>query len=171
MLVTRTPTSNTTPDPGQGGSAVNTPSNTGHSATVASCSGEMCLDLLTCIWQGFAAAPAGTKSAITLKATHTSSGIDTGITAINTFTLEYSLNGGGSWNTAVSRTNFTAAQGPTVFSVALPLSQDLTQVRVRDLIQATTDSALAHESQATVTISDIKIEVTLVDDFAVGVMM
>jgi hypothetical protein len=167
MLVTRIPTSNTSPDPAQGGLAVTTPSNTGHASTTASAAGDGIgvSEEKSCIWQGFPAAPAGTKTAIALKITHTSNGTRSGATATNQFRLEYSLNGGGAWNTAVSRINMTSAQGPTEFSVALPLSQDLTQVQVRDFMQATA-LTIGHSASAIVTISDIKIEVTTADDFA-----
>lgn len=161
-LTIRQPTANQSPDPGQGGLAVTSPSDTGHASSVADCTGELCNDFLTCIWSGFQLV-SGIPTAITLKITHTSSGTLSGVTAANAFTLEYSLNGGASWNTAVSRSNFTSAQGPTVFSVALPVGQDLTQVRVRDLIRAVTDSLLGHTATASATIADIQIEVVTQD--------
>jgi hypothetical protein len=106
---------------------------------------------------------------VTLKVDHTSSGGLTGIGANNAFTLEYSINGGGAWTGAVSRTHFTAAQGPTTFSVALSTSQDLTQVRVRDLISTSTVSN-GESASCTATIANIKIEVVTIDA-AVVVMM
>jgi hypothetical protein len=162
MLVIRTPTSRTTPDPAQGGTAVTGPTNTGHSGSSCVATGDDIgvSEEKSCIWQGFGAAPAGTKTAITLKVTHTSSGGVSGGTATNQFQLEYSLNGGAGWNTAVSRINMTTSQGPTVFSVSLPLSQDLTQVRVRDFIQASAVSA-GHNASASATISDIQIEIVV----------
>jgi len=162
MLIVRQPTSNQSPDPGQGGAAVTSPTNTGHASTAANCGGELCTDVFTCIWTGFQTV-GGAKTGIVLKVTHTSSGSLSGVTAANTFTVEYSLNGGGSWNTAVSRVNFTTSEGPTVFSVALSAAQDISQVQVRDLIQAVTDSPLGHTSNATATISDIQLEITLQD--------
>jgi hypothetical protein len=168
-LVTRQPTSNTTPDPVQGGLAVTIPSNTGHANTSVSAAGD---DLgvsqeKSCIWQGFAAAPSGTKVSVTLKITHTSQGSISGFSATNQFRLEYSLNGGGAWSIAVLRINMTTSQGPTVFSVALPLSQDLTQVKVRDFIQATALN-IGHSAAADATISDIKIEVVTSEDVVVS---
>jgi hypothetical protein len=95
---------------------------------------------------------------VTLKVDHTSSGTLLGGGANNAFTLEYSLNGGGAWIGAVSRTHFTASQGPTTFSVALSVGQDLTQVRVRDLISTSTVSG-GESASCTVTIANILIEV------------
>ncbi len=160
---TRNPTSNTSEDPGQGGIPVTGNTNTGHASTTASAAGDGIgvSELKTCIWQGFAAAPGGVKTSVTLKATHTSNGTRSGASATNQFTLEYSLNGGGAWVTAVSRINMTSSQGPTEFSVALPITQDLTQVRVRDSMQATA-LTIGHNASAIVTISDIKIEVVTV---------
>jgi hypothetical protein len=86
----------------------------------------------------------------------------TGIGANNAFTLDYSLNGGGAWTNIVTRTHFTASQGPTTFSVGLSVSQDLTQVSVRDSITATTVSN-GESADATATIANIKIEITLLD--------
>lgn len=168
MLVVKQPTSNQSPDPGQGGAAVTTPANTGHASTATDCGGEVCDDFKTCIWTAFQSVVSVSISK-TLKITHTSSGSLSGITAQNTFTLEYSLNGGSSWLTAVSRSNFTSSAGPTVFSVSLPVGQDLTQVRVRDLIRAVTN-ALGHTANATATISGIQIEVVIQDQNAAGMM-
>src|SRR5262245_39469262 len=117
-LFTKNPTSNTTPDPGQPGSlAVTSPTNTGHASSQATALDALDSESLSCIWQGFVSV-SGRIISKTLKIDHTSSGALTGAGANNAFTLEYSLNGGGSWNTAVSRAHFTAAQGPTTFSVA-----------------------------------------------------
>ena len=165
-LLTKLATSNTTPDPAQGGAAVTTPSNTGHASTTSSGlngTGEQ----KSCIWQGFTAA-GGQIATVTLKVTHTSSGSLSGAGS-NNFILEYSLNGGGAWNTAVSRSNYTSSQGPTVFSVPLSISQNLTQVRVRDFIDATTFD-MGDSATATATISTIQIEVVTVDGRLVVMM-
>jgi len=159
-LATLNPTSNTTPDQG-GTGAVTSPTNTGHASSQSTSSDVLDSDALSCRWQGFAAA-AGQIQGVTLKADHTSSGALTGAGANNAFTLEYSLNNGSSWNTAVSRSHFTASQGPTTFSVALSVAQDLTQVRVRDLISTSTVSG-GEVATCTATIANIKIEVTLFD--------
>src|SRR5262245_28264716 len=159
-LTTKQPTSNTTPDAGQGGIAVTTPSNTGHASTSSAALDVSDSQLKTCIWSGFTSV-GGQKVTVTLKIDHTSSGALTGIGANNAFKLEYSLNNGSSWTTAVSRSHFTAAQGPTTFSQALSIGQDLTQVKVRDSILATTVSG-GESSGCTATIANIKIEVVTV---------
>src|SRR5262245_28889893 len=66
-------TSNTTPDAGQGGLAVTSPSNTGHASSTAAASGILDSQQRTCIWSGFGSVP-GQITAITLKIDHTSSG-------------------------------------------------------------------------------------------------
>ena len=167
---TVTPTSFTTPDPAQGGLAVTIPSNTGHANTSVSAAGD---DLgvsqeKSCLWTGFTNV-GGTPITKTLKITHTSQGSVSGASATNQFKLEYSLNGGGAWSSAVSRINMTTSQGPTVFSVALPASQDLTQVRVRDFLQATALN-IGHSAAADATISDIKIEIATQDVQVVTLM-
>lgn len=169
MLTIKQPTSNQSADPGQGGAAVTSPTNTGHASTSTSCGGELCDDFKTCIWTGFQTVD-GSPISKTLKITHTSNGSLSGVTASNTFTLEYSLNGGGAWVTAVSRSDFTTSQGPTVFSVALPVGQDLTQVQVRDLIRSVTDSLLGHTATASATIADIQIEVVTQDSRVITMM-
>ena len=166
-LITLNPTSNTTPDPGQGGVAVTGNTNTGHSTTTSSASSGTA-QTKTCVWQSFPAT-AGQVSSVTLKVTHTSSGILSGPSPSNQFLLQYSLNGGGAWTTAVSRVNFTASQGPTTFSVALGVGQDLTQVRVRDLIDAETILG-ADTSVCVATISGISIEIVTVDATVIAMM-
>lgn len=155
-------TSFTTPDPGQGGSAVTGGANTGHASTTSTANGDANGGLgeniqKTCIWSGVGNV-SGIIASQTLKITHTSSGSLVGGSDNNEFLLEYSLNGGGAWNTAVQRLNMTSSQGPTVFSVALSISQDLTQIRVRDLIEATSVGE-GNQATASATISDIQVEV------------
>lgn len=159
-LYTYNPTSNTTPDQG-GTGAVTSPTNTGHASSSSTSSDLGDSDAISCRWQGFPVS-AGQISSVTLKVDHTSSGALTGIGANNAFTLEYSVNGGGAWTGIVSRTHFTASQGPTTASVALSTSQDLTQVRVRDLISTSTVSN-GESASCTATIANIKIEVVTVD--------
>lgn len=162
-LYTLQATANQSPDATLGGAAVTTPSNTGHASTTASAIGAA-TELKTCRWHTF---PAFTSvaSSVTLKITHTSSGTLSGA-GVNAFDLEYTLNGGGVWNTAVSRLNFTAAQGPTVFSVALPLTQDLTQVQVRDALEAS-GADPGDAATSTATIASIQIEVVTQDQMIV----
>lgn len=160
-LVVSQPTSNQTPDATLGGLAVTTPSNTGHASTTTSAAGEGGSQEKSCRWSGFQAV-SGTILAITLKITHTSSGVLSGPSPTNSFALEYSLNGGSSWNSAVARSNFTASQGPTVFSVALSAAQDISQVQVRtDYLTDTVD--IADAASITATIADIQLEVTVQD--------
>lgn len=160
-LTTKNPTSNTSPDPGQGGVAVDGNINTGHASTTSSAIGEASSETKTCIWTGFQAVSGQILSA-TLKIDHSSNGALSGVTAQNSFTLQYSLNGGADWTNAVARSNFTTLSAAT-FSVSLSASQDLTQVQVRDSIVASTDSPLGHTASAVASVSDIRIEVTTQD--------
>src|SRR5215475_3029467 len=63
------PGGNQTPDPGQGGEAVNSPSNTGHGSTSSSAyrtaKGSVS-QTKTCLWHSFSDVP-GTKTRVTLK--------------------------------------------------------------------------------------------------------
>lgn len=172
MIYVRQPTSNETPDSSQivGDLAVTGASNTGHSSTTASASGAGSAVDKTCRWSGFAAAPEGNRISVTLKITHTSDGLLTGATASNQFKLEYSVNGGSSWSTAVDRVNVNnSSQGPTTFSVALSNGQDLTQVQVRDLMSAVSDDA-GDSAESNATISGIQVEVVTVDQTVIIMM-
>src|SRR6266545_1672486 len=151
-FVTLVPTSNTSPDPGQGGLTVTSPTNTGHSSSTAVASDLSDSQQRSCIWSGFAATNRQNLS-VTLKIDHTSSGGRTGIGANNSFTLDYSLNNGGAWTNAVTRERYSGSQGPTTFSVALSAGQDLTQVQVRDSMQASTVSD-GESADATATIAN-----------------
>lgn len=156
-MYTLTASTATTPNVG-GDSAVTGATTTGHAATNPVSAGEAFADNRSCRWSGFPAGPSGRQSA-TLKVTHTSSGslVNGGGTAHNGFTLEYSLNNGGSWTSIASRSDFTASEGPTTFSVALSAGQDLTQVQVRDRLTTLTND-INDIASVTATIADIQIE-------------
>lgn len=166
-LLTKLPTANETPDSGQGGSAVTGNTNTGHSATTSN-GPNGASQTKTCRWSGFTSG-AGQIQSVTLKVTHTSNGSLSGAGAFNQFILQYTLNGGGAWTTAVSRTSFTSSSGPTVFSVSLPVTQNLTQVQVRDSITASSVD-VGENASATVTISSIQIEAVTRDGAPVVIM-
>lgn len=159
-LVTVNPGSFENPDAGQGGNAMTSPSVTGHASSTATGTGGNS-ETKSCRWFGFVA-PSGQITAITLKIDHTSSGTLTGPTPGNEFALEYSLNNGSSWTTAVSRSNFTASQGPTTFSVALAASQNISQVQVRDHVRGSVADP-SDIATATATIANIKLEVATQD--------
>src|SRR5262245_54970889 len=75
-LQTRNPTSNQTPDPGQGGAAVTGNINTGHGSTALSASGGD-KSFATCLWSGFPAT-GGQIISVALKADWSQSGSLTG---------------------------------------------------------------------------------------------
>lgn len=148
------PTNNQSPDATLGGDAVSSPTNTGHASSTAAAADPIFIETLSCRWFDFRSTPTLVRR--TLKIDHQSDGTLLGIgSKTNEFTLSYSLNGGGSWTNAVSRTNFTSLQSGT-FSVDLDPSQDTTQVQVRDFLSAT--AGLDTTASATATVSNIRIE-------------
>lgn len=169
MVIDRIPTANESPDTTNGIAgdvAVTTPSNTGHASTTSSATGGTASQIKSCRWSTFENLLVGNRLSVKLKVTHTSSGSTTdGFTdTFNRFQLEYSLNGGGAWNSVVDRINYTASQGPTEAVITLPLTQDLTQVQVRDIITATVSfPAIGQTVTAAATISNIKVEVIVAD--------
>jgi hypothetical protein len=169
-VITRIPTTNETPDTGNGiggDVAVTTPSNTGHASTSSSFGGGSGSVIKSCRWFTFQDLFGGIRTSVKLKVTHTSSGNDVSDPPFsggntNRFQLQYSLNGGSSWNNIVDRIDFESSQGPTEAEINLSLTQDLSQVQVRDIITAG-GAASVDPVSATATISDIKIEVTVAD--------
>lgn len=170
MVIDRIPTANESPDTTNGIAgdvAVTTPTNTDHASTTSTATGDgNHSQVKSCRWSAFQNLLVGNRTSVKLKVTHTSSGstTDSFTDTFNQFQLEYSLNGGGSWNSIVNRINFTASQGPTEAVITLPLTQDLTQVQVRDIITAVESfPAIAQTVTAVATISGIKVEVTVAD--------
>jgi len=159
-LYTYNPTSNQTPDPGQGGLAVSGNTNTGHGSTTSSTSDGNTQDR-SCIWTGFPAGPLGQNSSVTLKAAFTENGSLTGAGAHNGLTLLYSLDGGATWSgTLYSSTDVVASNSGTV-QASLSLTQNLTLVRVRDNLHAGTLN-VGESASYTASISNIRIEVQTV---------
>lgn len=166
-LTTRSSTANETPDSGQGGtSAVTGNTNTGHGSTTSSVV-DVNSQNKTCRWSGFAAAPYGHIVSVTLKVDYTSDGSFTA-TGLNAFVLDYSLNNGSNWTNGVNRTQFNSPT-TTTFSVTLPNNQNLTQVQVRDSIQADGQNP-GDTAASTATVSNIRIEVVTQDGTVVVVM-
>lgn len=153
-LVTRNPTSNTTPDPGQGGLAVTTPSNTGHASTAADAAAGGGSQTKTCIWSGFGA-PAGGVLSQNLKLSWAEDGTLGG--GENAFRIEYSLNNGGAWSDVI---NHSIIEAPDSGDETIPLStsQDPSLVKVRDKIFAQTNNAVCVG-----TVSNIRIEISVAD--------
>lgn len=151
---TFTPGGNENPDTTQAGSiAVTGASNTGHNSTTSSAANGSAQSK-SCRWFSFTGFLA-TRTSMQLQVTHSSSGTLSGAGASNLFRFQYTLDGGSNWTTAVTRADFTAADGET-FVFTLDATQDLSLVQVRDLLVASTNMA---GENATVTgeISGIKI--------------
>lgn len=161
-IVIRQPTSNQTPDPGQGGDAVTGATNTGHASTTAGAV-DGGVQSKTCKWTGFQAV-GGQILSVTLKVDWSESGSTEG--GGRQFTCDYSLNGGSSWLNLFNHSPLAVASGTA--QVALSVNQDLTQVQVRDFLEAT---AIPEAVEAvTGSISNIKIEVTTVDAQVIAIM-
>ena len=158
-LVTVNPTSNSSPDAGQGGLAVTGASNLGHSSTTSSAVGATSV-LKTCKWTGFVR-PAGQISAVTLKVGWNRTGAlsDGGIDTSNEFAIDYSLNGGSSWTNLRDDVNVTSSSNGTD-SVILSASQVISQVQVRDSLHATSNAGNSASSTATVSAIRLEIQVS-----------
>lgn len=172
MIIPRIPTANESPDTTNGIAgdvAVTTPSNTGHASTTATFTGSGSgngSQIKSCRWFTFENLLVGNRTSVKLKVTHTSSGSTTDPSfsnSSNRFQLQYSTDNGSNWNNIVDRQNFTASQGPTESEVTLSLTQDLTQVQVRDILTASVFFPDTFTVTATATISNIKVEVTVAD--------
>jgi hypothetical protein len=112
---------------------------------------------------------AGQVASVRLKADHSSDGFLNGPGASNFFQIEYSLNGGGSWASAFSRSFFGSVLNASI-DVALPANQDLTQVQVRDQGQTGILDPETENASIIFSVSNIRIEVTT-QDGGVIVMM
>jgi hypothetical protein len=157
------PTSNTTPDPGQGGLAVSGAINTGHGSTLAT--GPLNnSQTKTCLWTGFSSVT-GHIASVKLKFDWTESGT-VGDGASNSFTVQYSINGGGAWLAALVHNDIIGANSG---SSEVTVSQtDLTQVRVRDKLEAVGSDI--GSASVTASISNISLEVTIVDGGVIVLM-
>ena len=184
-------TSNTTPDPGQGGSAVTGNSNTGHSASTSAASAGASQSK-TCVWQSYGAS-GGQVLSIALKwswsvtngtADVTTNGVGDSADCTIAFTAQYSTNGGGAWTTQTNQAVAASASAGNADSktlsnsgsesVTLAVTQDLTQVRVRDKISCVTSRSgpgpNTCNGSITASISNIRIEVTTVDARAIAML-
>lgn len=160
-LNTYNPTSNTTPDAGQGGIAVTGNTNTGHGSTTATAASGT--QIKSCIWTTFVAV-SGQITSMTLKFDWAENGvvnIGTG-SATNEFRVQYSVNGGGAWTSVFTHTDVTSSTSSNS-SVSLTLPQDLTQVQVRDRMTATATADVSDNASITTSISNIRVEVVTAD--------
>lgn len=157
MVVTINPTSNQTPDPGQGGLAVSGNTNTGHGSTTASGTLLPSSQTKTCVWAGFSAVSGQIISA-RLKFDWSEDGFaNSEEDSSNQFQVEYSVNGGSSWLTALVHVNVVAPSGGSA-DVAISLPLDTTQFQVRDRLFAQgSETAVAN---VTASISSIQLEIT-----------
>lgn len=165
---TRNPTANTTPDPAQGGGAVAGNSNTGHSSST--CTGaDFSSETKSCLWTGFAGVSGVLISAV-LKFDWVESGSFPGGTdAVTNFRVQYSVNGGGGWNTIFQHDDLNGGPTSSSSEVALPAGQNITQVQVRDRLFAD-GNELGAFVEITGSISNIRVEVTTQDGNVIVIM-
>lgn len=168
-LYTYNPTTATTPDPDLAGTlAVTGATATGHAATTCTASGGTDQQQKSCRWSGFPASAGQIKSA-TLKVGFSRNGSlsDGGLETFNQFQIQYSLNNGSSWTT-LRDDQFVTSSSSGTDSVALAVTQDLTQVLVRDFMDA--EKVGSTSASITGSISDIRIEVEAYDAQVVVMM-
>jgi hypothetical protein len=144
-----------TPDPAFGGPAVSSPSNTGHGSSTVSSSSPSTSEK-SCRWSGFAPPGVPLVSA-TIKVDWNRTAASLSGPGFNDFFIEYSLDGGSNWSVMLLQSNVSGPATGTA-SVAISTGQDFSQVRVRDVLQATGD--VGGSASLTFIISDIRIEIT-----------
>jgi len=147
-VVTVNPSANQTPDPGQGGLAVNGNINTGHGSTIAGASNGR-VQSKSCKWTGFQSV-SGQITAITLKF-EWSADVD----IFSFFRTEYSIDGGSNWVTVFQLQGTGASSGSE--SVMLSPSQNISLVQVRDKLTAA--APVGEAAGVAASISNIRIEV------------
>ena len=148
------PSSNQTPDPGLGGTAVTNQTNTGHGSTItAAINGT--LKVKSCRWSGFQPV-SGQITSIILKVDWGESG-ELGVGATNSFQLEYSLNNGATWNTLLDHELINISNTGTA-QVSLPSAQNISLVQVRDRLSAVAPVA-GEPANVIASVSGIRLEV------------
>jgi hypothetical protein len=157
VWVRKYPTSVQSPDATQGGGAVTSPIVTGHSGTNCSASNGTS-QIKSARWFDFPFS--GTIIQITLQANWSHNASRSG-SASNNWTIQYSLNAGSSWLTADSRTNVSGASSGSV-SIPLSITQDITQVQVRDSIFVDAPG-VGDSASMTFIISSIRLALTTQD--------
>lgn len=153
-IITRTASSNTTPDAGQGGNAVTGNDNNGHGSTTVSqvANGT---NTKSCIWENFGADIPGGRKSVTLKFDYSEDGVVIDIS--NSFRVQVSVDNGSNYSSALQHNNVVAPNSASV-SLALNNAADISQIKVRDRLQATSTSDVGGAS-LTASISNIRIEI------------
>jgi hypothetical protein len=179
------PTINQSPDPGQGGLAVNNQTNLGHGDTNVQASGDggggNISQTKTGLWHSFTNV-SGLKTRVTLKFDWAQTGsigvqnwnLGDNSSADTTLSIDYSTDNGANWTTQVSRYHFRfvifgpgndseliSDSGSESVDLPNPNTINITQIRVRDRIVAAASLSGSGYASANVTmhISNIRLEV------------
>lgn len=194
-IFTRNPTANQTPDATLGGIAVTGIINTGHFTTTATASvnvtngSDSDSETKSARWFTFVSDLGVTILDVRLKFDWSISGNAAASAtpggsaeASATSTISYSINNGGSWTDFVTGTAGDPGS-PTSYSssgaadIALSLTQDITQVQVRDLMTAAANAtdiggvgSSAASASAIIIISNIRLEITIQDGGVIVIM-
>jgi hypothetical protein len=158
-IVNVSPNAYETPDSGQVGGAVTSPSNTGHGSTKVLASNRGSVEK-SCRWSGFQAV-SGKIISITPKVDWNENGSPGD--GSNKFLLQYSLDNGSSWNGLYVHLGITSPNSGTA-QVSLPSGQDISLVQVRDRLTAI--GSATSSSSVTVSVSNIRLEVEAVNCIA-----
>ena len=184
-VVSANPRNYQTPDPGQGGEAVNEPSNMGHGNTLTSSSATDSAGggtvtntkVRSARWPTFRSV-SGVAVSIRLRfdwsvscSVRANSRPGGNASSLCHFRIDYSLDGGSSWINRVSKTQSVAGTDFQTLNdsgsedILLSGSQNITQVQVRDLMRARatadagTSTGASSEASITTSISNIRLEV------------
>lgn len=161
------PTVNTSPDPAQGGSAIGTASNTGHTTTSTNASNGASLTR-SCVWTTFQSV-AGTISSLNLKAAWSIDGL-LEAAGVNEFRFQYTVDGGSNWITTEIRSDVVASASGSE-NISLSAAQDISLVQMRVRYVASADIGAGVDAQISGAISGIQIDAVTVDNPVGGMVV
>ena len=154
-------TTTETPAPGVFGSGtVTNPTGSGHdNSSVGTSVGNPDVGM-SCEFRGYPGSP--TLLTRIIKASWSIDGSIVGAGATSGYEIDYSLNGGSSWNLAILRNNVNAPDSGTI-SITLSTGQDMSLVRVRDLFQCSVADPDTEGANGSMTLSNLRIELVFGD--------
>lgn len=152
-LTTLNPTSFTTPDTAQGGTAVTSATNLGHGSTTASANNGATTQK-SIKWTTFTLN--GEATSIKLKFEWTEDGsVDAG--SDNRFRVQYSVNGGSGWTTVFDHLDVITPVSTTTSTTTISTPATISQIQVRDFLEAI--SVAGESASVNATVSNIRLEI------------